>query len=113
MKNGGLALILMSLPLIASASEAELGHDPTEPLSWTKPVPVHKKTVKKRQYMPSLQAINCTSISDCYAVVDDKVLKKGDKVSGYTLLNINEESVSIGRSGKQWRLSLFQQDIKY
>ncbi|MGN2611208.1 hypothetical protein ACTFQ6_04605 [Aliivibrio fischeri] len=39
-------------------------------------------------------------------------MKRGDKVSGYTLLTIGEESVSIGRAGKQWQLSLFPQNIK-
>ncbi|ACH67207.1 MULTISPECIES: hypothetical protein [Aliivibrio] len=112
MKNRFLVFILMSLPLSVSASEAVLGHDPTEPLSWSTPAPVQKKVIKKRQYFPSLQAINCNAESDCYAVLDDKSMKRGDKVSGYTLLTIGEESVSIGRAGKQWQLSLFPQNIK-
>lgn len=110
MKSVLLIFVLFSTSLWAS--DVVVGHDPTEPLSWLKPEPVKKKTVKKRQYLPSLQAISCNGESDCNAVLDDKSMRKGDKISGYTLLAINEESVSIGRSGKQWQLSLFSQDIK-
>ncbi|GLR75800.1 type IV pilus, mannose-sensitive hemagglutinin D (MSHK) [Aliivibrio sifiae] len=110
MKHLFLMVVLFSASI--SASEAVVGHDPTEPLSWFKPEPVKKKVIKKRQYFPSLQAISCNGESDCNAVLDDKSMNKGDKISGYTLLAINEESVSIGRSGKKWQLSLFSQDIK-
>jgi MSHA biogenesis protein MshK len=110
MKNLFIVLLLFSVS--SYASDATVGHDPTEPLSWLKPEPVKKKVLKKRQYFPELQAISCNGQSNCYAVLDDKSMTKGDKISGYTLLAINEESVSIGRSGKQWQLSLFSQDIK-
>lgn len=110
MKNVFLIFVLFSTSIFAS--DTTVGHDPTEPLSWLKPEIVKKKSVKKHQYFPSLQAISCNGQFDCNAVLNDKPMKKGDKISGYTLLAINEESVSIGRSGKQWKLSLFSQDIK-
>ncbi|MDD9177565.1 MULTISPECIES: type IV pilus, mannose-sensitive hemagglutinin D (MSHK) [Aliivibrio] len=108
-------VFLILLALFSSfmfASDSIEGHDPTEPLSWTKPVAKKKVVTKKRHYFPSLQAISCSGTNDCYAVLDDKSMKKGDKVSGYTLLAIREDSVSIGRSGKTWQLSLFSQNIK-
>lgn len=110
MKNLFIVLLLFSVS--SYASDTTVGHDPTEPLSWLKPEQVKKKTLKKRQYFPELQAISCNGQSNCYAVLDDKSMTKGDKISGYTLLAINEESVSIGRPGKQWQLFLFSQDIK-
>lgn len=103
-------LVLLSTSI--NASDAVIGHDPTEPLRWMKPVQAKKVVTKKRQYLPSLQAISCSGNNDCYAVLDDKSMKKGDKISGYTLLAVNEESVSIGRAGKKWQLSLFSQNIK-
>lgn len=103
-------LVLFSTSI--NASDAVIEHDPTEPLSWMEPVQAKKVVTKKRQYFPSLQAISCSGNNDCYAVLDDKSMKKGDKISGYTLLAVNEESVSIGRSGKKWQLSLFSQNIK-
>ena len=113
MKSFIFLLVLFSASINASdASDAAMGHDPTEPLSWTKPAPIKKVVTKKRHYFPSLQAISCSGNNDCYAVLDDKSMKKGDKISGYTLLAVNEESVSIGRSGKKWQLSLFSQNIK-
>lgn len=110
MKNFLILLVLFSS--FTFASDTIEGHDPTEPLSWTKPSPKKKVVTKKRQYFPSLQAISCSGTNDCYAVLDDKSMKKGDKISGYTLLAIGEESVSIGRFGKKWQLSLFSQNIK-
>lgn len=110
MKNMIFLLVLFSTSI--NASDAVIEHDPTEPLSWMEPVQAKKVVTKKRQYFPSLQAISCSGNNDCYAVLDDKSMKKGDKISGYTLLAVNEESVSIGRSGKKWQLSLFSQNIK-
>ncbi|WP_300176750.1 type IV pilus, mannose-sensitive hemagglutinin D (MSHK) [uncultured Aliivibrio sp.] len=113
MKNMIFLLVLLSTSINASdVSDAVIGHDPTEPLRWVKPVQAKKVVTKKRQYFPSLQAISCSGNNDCYAVLDDKSMKKGDKISGYTLLAVNEESVSIGRAGKKWQLSLFSQNIK-
>ncbi|MCP3698725.1 MAG: type IV pilus, mannose-sensitive hemagglutinin D (MSHK) [Aliivibrio sp.] len=106
-------LILLALfSSFTLASDSIEGHDPTEPLSWTKPVGKKKVVTKKRKYMPSLQAITCSGTEHCYAVLNDKPMKKGEKISGYTLLAIHEDSVSIGRSGKTWQLSLFSQNIK-
>lgn len=108
-------LLFVLLASSINASEISAGHDPTEPLSWLKPEPQQKKIVKKRQYFPSLQAINCNGSgnADCYAVLDDKSMKQGEKISGYTLLSINDDNVFIGRAGKRWELSLFSQDIKH
>jgi len=106
--------MFLVLALLSSTVEAsEIGQDPTKPLSWLQPSsPVKAKVVKKRQYFPSLQAITCNDSTECNAVLDNQAMIKGDKISGYVLLSINEESVLIGRSGKQWHLSLFLQDIK-
>ncbi len=110
MNKLGLLFILFSVSI--NASEVSEGHDPTKPLSWFKSEPVKKKVVRKRQHVPVLQAINCIEQSECYAVLDNKSLQQGDKVSGYTLLSIDANNVLISRSGKQWQLSLFSLDIK-
>lgn len=44
MKNIFLVLLLFSAS--SHASDATVGHDPTEPLSWLKPEPVKKKCLR-------------------------------------------------------------------
>ncbi len=90
---------------MAQAVDSNLKHDPTEPFNWLKPMASKKSTVKKR--LPQLQAINCSDADHCYAVLDNQSVEKGDRVSGYILLSVNEESVSICRLGNKWQLSLF------
>ncbi|MDG3084800.1 MSHA biogenesis protein MshK [Vibrio hannami] len=103
-----LIFLLCGLRLTASAAE-----DPTAPLNWTKPKIHNQAKVKNNYPLPSLQSIVCEERkSNCYAIVNNKVVNRGEVISGYRIKNITSEKVDVTRSGKQWELNMFPLDIK-
>ncbi|MGR5293992.1 MSHA biogenesis protein MshK [Vibrio mediterranei] len=87
--------------------------DPTAPLGWAEPTQVQTKPKKKVVYrLPTLQSIVCEQAMPCSAVMNDKVVEKGDVINGYKVVNINSENLFLQRAGKQWKLGLFAMDVK-
>lgn len=85
------------------------GQDPTAPLGWQ--APAKKKSVVRAR-LPQLQAIVCGGPGGCLAILNDVSVAPGERVSGYTLTAIHDGSVIVRRGGRQWRLTLFADDIK-
>ncbi|WP_416376206.1 MSHA biogenesis protein MshK [Vibrio algivorus] len=86
--------------------------DPTAPLDWmtgkipaAKPGPVYYR-------VPSLQSIVCNDGGQCRAILNDRIVSKGESVSGYRVADISREYVTLTRGSKTWNLELFSQ-IKY
>ena len=101
----GSALFVYSCVVVAS-------QDPTAPLGWQKPDTVEAENKNKLPPLPKLQSIVCTSQVQCRAVLSDKAVLVGDTVNGFKVSQIEAQSVTISRGGKQWKLKIFTQDIK-
>jgi MSHA biogenesis protein MshK len=87
--------------------------DPTAPLGWQQPAQQSSKPVKeKRVRLPTVQSIVCSDNSDCHAVLNNRVVSGGDKVSGYRITEITPQGVRVTRAGREWTLSLFSLSIK-
>ncbi len=99
--------VLAALSGTASASQEQ---DPTAPLNWTKKEQVGK--VKRAIPVPDLQSIVCNNKDQCYAILNDKVVDKGDTVSGYRVTNVTSSQVELKQGQKSWTLKLFSLDIK-
>nr|WP_267135447.1 MSHA biogenesis protein MshK [Vibrio sp. CK2-1] len=71
-----------------------------------KPGPVYYR-------VPSLQSIVCNDGGgQCRAILNNKIVSKGESVSGYRVADISREYVTLTRGSKTWNLELFSQ-IKY
>lgn len=96
---------------MVSGSVLAQDDDPTAPLDWmigktsTKPEPVYYR-------VPSLQSIVCNDGGQCRAILNNKIVSKGESVSGYHVADISREYVTLTRGSKTWNLELFSQ-IKY
>ncbi|KMV30208.1 MSHA biogenesis protein MshK [Photobacterium swingsii] len=90
-------------------SSVHANQDPTAPLGWQAPV---KKHTTSRTRLPQLQGILCDEQSRCTAILNNKVVSIGGRISGYTLSSIQDESVMLRRGSKQWRLEMFAENIK-
>ncbi|WP_343283936.1 MSHA biogenesis protein MshK [Vibrio sp. Of14-4] len=99
------ALFVYSCVAVAS-------QDPTAPLGWQKPDSIEAKSKKKQQPLPKLQSIVCINQVQCRAVLSDKAVLVGDTVNGFKVSQIEAQSVTISRGGKQWKLKIFTQSIK-
>ncbi len=98
---------LLSLLLLVSTG-ALAQDDPTAPLDWM----TGKTTKPKRVYyrVPVLQSIVCEDgTTQCRAVLNDKIVSKGESVSGYRVADISRENVTLTRGSKTWNLELFTQ----
>ncbi|MDR9825938.1 MSHA biogenesis protein MshK [Vibrio sp. FNV 38] len=86
--------------------------DPTAPLGWAAPAKTTAPT--KRTYrVPKLNSIICKPAqADCTAILNNRVVVKGDTVNGYRVNKITEQHVMLTRAGKQWNLQMFTLDIK-
>lgn len=103
-----IGVLLLAIIFTAGAGAAQ---DPTAPLGKVKPKPV--KIVKARSYpLPRLQGIVCEQGADCVAMLNDRILTRGDRVAGYQIKGITSDIVTLTRAGKQWRLELFNSNVK-
>jgi len=50
--------------------------------------------------------------NQCYAILNDKVVDKGDSVSGYKVSKVTPSQVELKQGSKSWTLKLFSLDIK-
>ncbi|MEI8594630.1 MSHA biogenesis protein MshK [Photobacterium sp. Hal280] len=98
-------VLLLSL-LVSTAALAE--SDPTAPLGWQ--VPSVKKTATQR--LPSLEGIVCPEQDQCSVILNNQVVLPGEAISGYTLKAVDGEAVILQRGSRQWRLALYNEEIK-
>jgi len=104
---------LLSAVLFFYSYTGTASQDPTAPLGWQKPDSIEAKSKKKQQPLPKLQSIVCANQGKCQAVLSDKVVVVGEMVNGFTVSQIEAQLVTLSRGGKQWKLEIFTQDIKY
>lgn len=78
--------------------------DPTAPLGWQAPA---KKQTSQRARLPQLQGIVCDDLGSCTVILNNVPVELGQRVSGYTLTDIQDDHVTVTRGGKKWRLELF------
>lgn len=100
------ALLLGFLIVFSNGVLAE--QDPTAPLDWMsgKSAKLNKKIYYR---VPTLQSIVCEDNTECRAVVDNKIVSKGQVVNGYKVTDINRQQVALARGSKTWNLELFSQ----
>ncbi|WP_241901389.1 MSHA biogenesis protein MshK [Vibrio sp. 10N.286.49.B3] len=105
---------MLSLILALFSFSSQASQDPTAPLGWT--APAEKKAPPRRVVtqarLPTLQSVMCQTDAPCYAILNGQVVGQGDTFRGYRVKTVNDKYVTIQRSGKQWNLSLFPNDIK-
>nr|QIH43264.1 MSHA biogenesis protein MshK [Vibrio ziniensis] len=95
--------------MFATFAVASQEQDPTAPLGWAKKEPVQKV---RKVPVPELQSIVCKNNSQCYAILNDKVVEKGNSVSGYKVSNVTASQVELKQGNKSWTLKLFSLDVK-
>lgn len=100
------ALLLGFLVVLSSSVFAE--QDPTAPLDWMSGKSA-KPSKKMYDKVPTLQSIVCEDNTECRAVVDNKIVSKGQVVSGYKVTEINHQQVALTRGSKTWNVELFSQ----
>ncbi|MGF1680614.1 MSHA biogenesis protein MshK [Photobacterium makurazakiensis] len=102
-----LIVIGVNLTVIGGALAKQ---DPTAPLGWQAPA---VKSAPSRARLPQLQGIFCEqSGSNCTVILNDSLVSRGGRVSGYTLDSIQDDFVILRRGSKQWRLELFADNVK-
>jgi MSHA biogenesis protein MshK len=101
---------LMILAAVSVSVSANQEQDPTAPLGWMKTEQVKK--AKRNVPVPELQSIVCKDDNQCYAILNDKVVDKGDSVSGYKVSKVTPSQVELKQGSKSWTLKLFSLDIK-
>ncbi|OIQ24844.1 MSHA biogenesis protein MshK [uncultured Vibrio sp.] len=107
-----LCLIAFSWSIHAEQIEKET-KDPTAPLGWVKSEESKSTAPKRVVYkVPTLKSIACDQLGRCNAVLNDRVVTKGDKMNGYQVRQISDENVILARGSKLWTLELFSLDIK-
>ncbi len=99
-------IVLATVSTAASASQQQ---DPTAPLSWVKKQQVRKARVAP---VPELQSIVCKGDRQCYAILNDQVASKGERVSGYQISQVTPTQVKLKKGKQSWTLKLFSLDIK-
>lgn len=106
-KLGFVAIALLGI----LAGNARASQDPTAPLGWQ--APAQKRTVTKTKLPPQLQGgIVCSELSTCTVILNNVSVERGERVSGYTLTDIQDDHVTVTRGGKKWRLELFADIVK-
>jgi len=106
-----LAIFGLSFTALAETTKKEQ-HDPTAPLGWMTPAKVVTKKAKPKEKVPTLQLLTCINEQPCRAVLNSKMVHKGDYVSGYKVINIDDKVVTIKKGSRTWKLELFSSDIK-
>ncbi|MCK6262259.1 MSHA biogenesis protein MshK [Vibrio sp. ZSDE26] len=97
----------------SAADKQPEGQDPTAPLGWEKPAESKSTTQKTVIYrLPTLKSIACDQTKRCNAVLNNTVVKKGDKLNGYQVRQISDDKVTLVRGSRLWTLELFSLDIK-
>ncbi|WP_432715640.1 MSHA biogenesis protein MshK [Vibrio sinaloensis] len=106
-----MARVLLSMLSVLMIFGVQAKQDPTAPLGWQAQASSVKKA-NKAPPLPKLQSIVCMTDSPCAAVLNGQSLVMGERVSGYTVRRIEQESVTLSRGDKVWKLSLFSLEVK-
>ncbi len=93
---------------LISLGATEFLTDPTKPLDYK------TKVVKKtyRQALPKLQSI-LQKADKNQAIINNKLYKVGQKVSGYKITRINNDNVLLRYKGKTYKLSLYSSKERF
>ena len=111
--------LLLPIFILLSASVAQAGQgvingnvldDPTGP--WGAADPVVRSQRKAKVQLPRLQAIFVRDNSHI-AIMNDKEVVAGSWVSGFQVRRITDDFVFFIRNDKEFRLSLFDSEIKH
>jgi MSHA biogenesis protein MshK len=105
--------LIISLLVMAATGTAWANQDPTAPLGWEKPAVETSAKPKAKQYrLPTLNSIVCKPSTACVAIMDNKLVEKGELFKGYRVASINSEFVTLKRGNRQWDLELFGLNVK-
>ncbi|MGP8308343.1 MSHA biogenesis protein MshK [Vibrio sp. YIC-376] len=105
--------LVVSLVVMFGAGASWASQDPTAPLDWQKPVIDVSKEKKVTKYqLPTINSIVCVSNEQCHAVMNNKLVEKGELFNGYRIAGINSEFVTLKRGNRQWDLALFDVNLK-
>lgn len=99
-----LTIVIIAIPVSASQEK-----DPTAPLAWTTKQP-EKKT--RQIPVPELQSIVCKGTEECYAILNDQVVESGERLAGFSIIQVTPTQVELKRGPQRWTLELFSLDIK-
>lgn len=102
-------LIVFTCLIFTMPAKAINSIDPTGP--WGEKAPVASKQ-KVKNKIPYLQAIFVRDDTHI-AVLNDKEVREGDWVSSYKIRRITDNFVYFVRQGKEFRLALFDSNIKH
>ena len=105
-----IALIMM-LVFSFMAQPTFAAQDPTAPLGWMNTSSSSKVRVSSRLQLPRLQSIICDS-QRCSVILSGIVVDLGGRVQGYKLIHITDNTVTLSRGGKTWKLALFAENIR-
>ncbi len=95
------------------AGTAWAEQDPTAPLGWKKPaVASNAKPAAKQYRLPKLNSILCQTNSQCTAIMNNQIVEQGQLFSGYRVVSITSEFVTLKRGNRQWKLELFGLNVK-
>lgn len=98
------------IALLLGATTASASQDPTAPLGWQAPA---TQTRTPQMRLPQLQSTFCNVMgTDCRAILNNVSVRPGGRISGYTLVSIEDDVVILKRGGRQWRLEMFADNIK-
>lgn len=83
--------------------------DPTAPIGFATPDLTKKK--KAITHLPRLDAILCEDQKQCFAILNDQAVNKGQSVNGYVISAISENNVTVKRGNRRWSLVLFNEQV--
>ncbi|MGF1740673.1 MSHA biogenesis protein MshK [Vibrio profundum] len=87
--------------------------DPTAPLGWAGPESnVTGKPNQKKHVLPTVNSIICTAPKTCQAILNNRFVSTGDAIGRYKVKVITADYVTVSKSGKHWKLSMFALKIK-
>lgn len=103
------ALVIFLAAMVSLSAYA--AQDPTAPLGWNKSK--SSASARAKTYpLPTLQSIVCDQGTQCFVMLNDKIVTKGQSVSGYQIQGITSDRVTLARAGKTWQLELFNSNVK-
>ncbi|PFG55195.1 MSHA biogenesis protein MshK [Vibrio sp. ES.051] len=105
--------LIISMIVMAAAGDTWANQDPTAPLGWQKPITEASAKPTVKQYrLPTLNSIVCKPTTECVAIMDNKLVEKGERLKGYRIASINSKFVTLKRGNRQWDLELFSLNVK-
>ncbi len=103
--------VLAAFSISAQTQQTQY-RDPTAPLG--SGVKTKQTTRVKSTRLPSLNAVLCdkdTAEIGCEALINGRRVGQGQTVNGYLVNQINENSVTLKRNGRNWTLTVFNEQV--